>query len=308
MNKLKRIFTIFLLFCVFYILFRYNYLINKSVVDAVNLWLTKVFPSLFIMFILNDIIINTNILKPINKLINPIFNKIFTTNNSSFETFILSIFSGTPSSAFIIKEKLQNKSITEDDANKLIAFTYFSNPLFLYNILNLSFNKFITLKIILIHYLSNIIIGIFFRNKNTSKSIYNIENQNHNNLFYILPLSITKSLNTLLMILGTITFYMIITNIIITIIPMNNIYEIIFKGFIEITQSLNLIMNIQIKSIIKEIIALTIISFGGLSIHTQVLSLINDTKIKYKNFLIGRILHVLISAGTYLLFTCFIIG
>ena len=50
---------------------------------------------------------------------------------------------------------------------------------------------------------------------------------------------------------------------------------------------------IQIK--LKEIIAITIISFGGLSIHSQVKNIISDTNIKYKYFLIGRIFHVLIS-------------
>ena len=160
MNKLKNIFTIILLSIIIYILFKYNSILNTSVIDAVNLWITKVFPSLFIMFIINDIIINTNILNHLTKIINPIFNKIFNTTGNSFEVFLLSIFSGTPSSAFIIKEMFANNKITLESANKLISFTYFSNPLFLYNILNATFNKYITFKIILIHYLSNLIIGL----------------------------------------------------------------------------------------------------------------------------------------------------
>ena len=147
MNKLKNIFTIILLSIIIYILFKYNSILNTSVIDAVNLWIIKVFPSLFIMFIINDIIINTNILNHLTKIINPIFNKIFNTTGNSSEVFLLSIFSGTPSSAFIIKEMLTNNKITLESANKLISFTYFSNPLFLYNILNATFNKYITFKI-----------------------------------------------------------------------------------------------------------------------------------------------------------------
>jgi len=303
MNKLKNIFTIILFFTFLYILFKYNYILNKSVVDAVNLWLTKVFPSLFIMFILNDIIINSRILDYLMSLISPLFNKIFSTSLHSSQAFILSLFSGTPSSAFIIKEMLNNREIDIDSANKLIAFTYFSNPLFLYNILSLSFNSYITLKIIIIHYISNIFIGLFFRKNNRKTIITERKNHSKINMFIILPKSIKKSLDTLFMILGTITFYMIITNLLINIFNFNTLFEILIKGFIEITQSLNILNTINSSSILKEIIALSIISFGGLSIHTQVLALINDTNISYKNFLIGRILHVLISTCTYLFFT-----
>jgi len=302
MNKLKNIFTIILLSIIIYILFKYNSILNTSVIDAVNLWITKVFPSLFIMFIINDIIINTIILNNLTKIINPIFNKIFNTTGNSSEVFLLSIFSGTPSSAFIIKEMLANNKITLESANKLISFTYFSNPLFLYNILNATFNKYITFKIILIHYLSNLIIGLFFRKTNyENNNCLKDNNITNRNIFLLLPNSIKKSINTLLMILGTITFYMIITNIIINIFNIPPIFDILIKGILEITQSLNILNTLKITSIIKEIIALAIISFGGLSIHTQVISLISDTKISYKNFFIGRILHVLISTNTYLL-------
>ena len=103
------------------------------------------------------------------------------------------------------------------------------------------------------------------------------------------------------MILGTIVFYIIITNLITTIIPVNILLEVIIKGLLEITQSLNILQNLKFTSIIKEIIAISIISFGGLSIHTQVLSIINDTKVLYKNFFLGRLLHVLISTNAYLI-------
>ena len=304
MNKIKQILPITLLFLFIILLFNNNYILIKSVIDGTNLWLTKVFPSLFIMFILNDIIINLNLLSILNKYINPIFNKIFKTTKDSSNAFLLSVFSGTPSAAFIIKEMMLNKKININDANKLISFTFFSNPLFLYNILNQSFNKFITIKIIIIHYISNIIIGLIMNYNYLKKDInkYNeINNSNNKNIFILLPKSIKKSLDTLLMILGTIVFYMIITNLITSIIPISNTLDIIIKGLLEITQSLNMLPTLNINSLIKEIIAISIISFGGLSIHTQVLSIINDTKINYKNFFIGRILHVLISANTYLL-------
>lgn len=305
MNKSKKISLIFLytFIIITIILFKYNYILQQSVIDGVNIWLTKLFPTLFIMFILNDLIINLDILKEINRFINPIFNKIFHTSGNSSNVFLLSIFSGTPTSSFIIKEMLANNNISLNDANKLIAYTFFSNPLFLYNILSLSFNKYITIKIISIHYLSNIIIGLIVRNTyQNEKTNITYTNYTKKNVLLLLPNSINKSLNTLIMILGTIVFYMIITNIVSEIFKLNDLNNVLIKGVLEITLTLNIMPILKIKSIIKEILTIGIISFGGLSIHTQVLSIINDTKISYKNFFIGRVLHTLISTCTYLLF------
>lgn len=298
MNKLKKYFTIFLLSMFLIVLFKYNNILNKSVIDAVNLWLNNIFPSLFIMFILNDIIIETDIFAILNYYLNPLFNKIFKTSGNSFQAFLLSIFSGTPTSSFIISEMLQNNQISVKDANKLICFTYFANPLFLYNILSLTFNKSITIKIIIIHYITNILIGLLMANfqdfKEDSKHNYKI-NVKTKNLFTILPQAISKSMNTLLMILGTITFYKIITNIIFTILPISNNLNIIFKGVLEITQSLADFPLLELSNIKKEILAIFLISFGGLSIHTQVMALIKDTPILYRNFLLGRIMHAILS-------------
>ena len=239
MNNLKKIFTLFLVFVCFYILFSNNLIINKSVLLAFSLWLTKVFPSLFIMFILNDIIINSNILLFLNNFISPIFNKIFHTSGTSSLAFLLAIFSGTPAGAFIIKEMLMNKQISKEDANKLISFTFFSNPLFLYNILSLNFNHFITFKIIIIHYLANLFIGLFYREKKNSENKIIFKKNNSKPLYILIPSAINKSFNILISILGTITFYMIITNILINIIPFSNTGQIIIQGFFEITQALN---------------------------------------------------------------------
>lgn len=306
MNNLKKIFSLFLLFLIILIFFKYNYILSKTVVEATNIWLTKVFPSLFIMFIINEIIIKTKALELLNKLIGPLFNKLWHITSSSSLAFILSIFSGTPGNAYILKEMLEDAQITLEDANKLIYYTYFPNPLFLYTILNLSFNQTITLKIIMTLFISNLIIAFLVRGNKPNYSCNPKPNSSKTNLFFILPTAIKKSLNTLLMILGSIIFYLIISNLLLTIFKLNLSLEILLKGFLEISNALNTLPLLNTLSIKKEIIALIIISFAGLSIHTQVLEILNETKIAYSHFLKGRLYQILISTSTYLLISIII--
>jgi len=292
-NKLFKyiIICLCLFFC--YFLLANNDLINENIIYAINLWITKVFPSLFPMFIINEILVHLDFPLIITKFINKITKR--KTNSYAIYVFIMSIFSGSPSNAIIIKNLVDNNEINEQDASYILSFTYFSNPLFLWTMLISIFNFITTIKIILIHYFTNIIIFFIFKNKLSTQK-QNLK-ETHKTLNYtkIINNSIKQSLNTLLMILGTITFYIIISTVLINCFNFNLFLETLIKGLLEITQGLSNISLLNISAKIKEIIAISIISFGGLSIHSQIQNIISETKVQYKYFFIGRIIHVLIS-------------
>ena len=142
---------------IFIILIFQNYsLVLTSSLDAVTIWLHKVFPFLFIMFVLNDILINLNIAS------------LFTKTTPYI--IIMSLLSGAPSNAFIISSLTEKKVIDTNSANIYLTFTYFANPLFLYSFLNLLFTPLITFKLIIIHYLANIFIFLKMRKKITNQN------------------------------------------------------------------------------------------------------------------------------------------
>ena len=59
------------------------------------------------------------------------------------------------------------------------------------------------------------------------------------------------------------------------------------------TQGLNSLINLNIP--FKEIIAIIFISFGGLSIHTQVKCILDESSLEYKYFFKGRIYQTIIA-------------
>ena len=262
---------------IFIILLFINFdVVVTSSIDAVNIWLFKVFPYLFIMFTINDILINLN------------FEKIFTTTTPFI--FIMSLLSGAPTNAFLISSLRNQEKIDEESANYSLYFTYFSNPLFLFSILSLLFNKFIALKLIIIHYLSNIIIYFLVRKNIKNNHLASTKKSSFN-----LDLSIKTSMNTLIMILGTITFFMVLTNILTKTFALNELFTTILKGILEVTQGLNSLNNINLSLKIKEILAISFISFGGISIHSQVKCLLDEENLKYSYFFKGRIVQTAIS-------------
>ena len=260
----------FCLFCFISIIFIFknNKEVANVILEAVNLFFKKVFVSLFPMFILNDILINLNIPYYFYLLFNKLFLKVFHTSGLGAYVFIMSLISGTPSNAYILKELVELEKLSIEEANHFLTFTYFSNPLFLTVMLSTIFNARIVLKIILCHYIANIIIGILMRNK-APKIVTNQKYTQNKSKSSIIK-SINKSISTLLMILGTICFYMLLTFIVTNLLPDNLLIKTLISGFLEITNGLNTITSLNIFIQIKEIIASAIISFGGLSIHTQI--------------------------------------
>ena len=249
---MKRKLIIFIIMTLIILIFKNYQLVLSSTIDGVNIWFYKVFPYLFIMIIIQDLLINLD------------FANFF--KRTSTYIFFMSIISGSPSNAYIISKLVKEEKITKEYGNTCLIFTFFTNPLFLYSILNIIFNSlYMTIKIMIIIYISNFIIYFYYK----------------------------SSINTNLMVLGSIVFYFIISNILINTFNIGYPFNIFLRGLLEMTQGLNDV--IYLNSDIKVITTVIFITFGGFSIHTQVKCILDEYGLDYKYFFKGRILQLIIA-------------
>ena len=286
-------------------------LFNKSIIFdtisySLNIWVNNLIPSMFPFFIISDILINYGFIKLIPKFIKNIFSNLFNVGDNLISIFFLSILSGFPSSARITRNLYDKKIIDVNEANHILMFTHFANPLFILSTVGITFLGYEKYGIIILisHYLGNVIIGIIFRshfyNNHTNYNSITNKSQSFSN---ILIKSIKSSIDTLLLILGTLTCFLIISSLIINRLNLSLYPASIIKGILEMTMGLNSLSLLNIPYIYKVVISTMFISFGGLAIHMQVISQIVDTDISYHYFFIARIIHSIISGSIcYLLF------
>lgn len=265
-------------------------IVKQNAINSIFLWRDYVFPSLFIMFIIQDLLINYEASTYLNIILNNSFRKLFGLSKNGQLAFTLSLISGSPTNAYTIKELYSKKLICKEEANHLLEFSYFANPLFCFTMLLLIFNdKLLVLKLLICIYSGNFLYGIISKKTRfTSKENYSIKKASFG---LILTNSIKKAMNTLIMILGSITFFMILGGVI-------NVYmhnSILVNGVLEITAGLNALINYNSSMLIKEILAVIIISFGGLSVHSQIYCIISEENLSYIKFLKGRIIGTIIS-------------
>ena len=289
---MKNFLAKFTIFIFFILIFIKKDIMYYTIYSTTMIWFENIVPNLLPMFIITSLIVSSNLIINICNLLGKPFSKIFKTSKYGIFVFILSLFTGSPSNAKYIKDLIDNNLISKDEGNKLLLFTTNYNPLLIYSLLTLYLDNKTSINIIIIVILSNIFIGLLNRNLEYDELKTNYEIKKIN-----LSKIIKETIDTLLMILGT----LIVFNIIVNILPINNLLlKNIFNGLLEITTALNSIKYLSINTNFKILLSIIYLSFGGISIHTQIKSILPDTN--YKLFLKNKFLSIFISIILLLLF------
>lgn len=271
-------------------------LVSTTITSSFYIWFNTLVPSMLPMFILSDILINYNFIEYIPKRITNFIRKLFNISNNSVLILFISCISGFPGNARALKEAYDLNLISKEEVEHLLLFNHFPNPLFVLQTVGVFYLKDDILGIIILIsiYISNTIIGIIYRRKSHPTKFNYITNINKSQSFMnVFSNSIKKSINTLLMISGTVTSFLIISTLICHIFNFDGIIAMFIKGILEMTMGLSLLSYLNISNFIKLIIATFIISFGGISIHLQIISILEN--ISYFKYLKGRIIDSIIS-------------
>ncbi len=264
-------------------------LIVKSILDHTNLFLTKLFPTSFIIYILSSILIDYGIINLLSKL------KL--NGNITYVT-LMSFISGFPSGAKYTKELLDKNLISDKTANYLITYTNFPNPIFLLGPISTILNKKLAIKLLFIIIISNFIISLIFKPK--EKDIVKTKNVPPTTIAISLKNATYNAIKTLLIVYSTSLFFYLISVIITKYFTFSPLNYVILNSVFDLTKG---IFSTPIISDIttRALIILILLSLGSISIHIQIKSIISDTSIKYKNYLLGRILQVTIAITLFLL-------
>ena len=310
---------IFLLFTIFLIAFSSSNLLAAK--SGLKLWALNVVPSLFPFFIATNLLGYTNVIKYFSKIFNKIMRPIFNVPGEGAFPFIMGIISGYPVGAKIVADFKKQGLCSNIEAERLIAFTNNSGPLFIVGTVGIGLFKDTKTGILLLitHILACITVGILFRwwkSGGNKRSTSFIETSNKlpsrislSNLGEVLASSIMNSISTIFLIGGFVVLFSVvisilnnigILNLFVNLIsPLSNVFGIsdkylkgIITGLIELTNGICDIALIANKNISSNIIICAfLLGFGGISVALQVLSITSKNGISIKPYLIGKFLQ-----------------
>ena len=103
----------------------------KAAKIGLELWATTVVPSLFPFLFATELLSKTKIVSYLGKLLNKIMRPLFNIPGEGAFAFVMGLISGYPVGAKIVTD-FRNKGIcSQDEGNRMLAFTNNSGPLFI---------------------------------------------------------------------------------------------------------------------------------------------------------------------------------
>lgn len=289
---MKNIIKSLIIISLFILVYLNKNVVVISVINSIDLFNKAIFPSIFPIMIISDLILSTNIINYISNTLGIFFSKVFKLSKYSGYVFIMSTISGTPSCAKYIKDLLNSNSITKKEVEKLLPIVILYNPLLIISLTSyLSFYD--SCLVIIINIIINLIIGFINRN-------YKIEIKTNKLLpkKFNLVESINNALNTLISIFGIITTFNTLNNLL-------PIKHPLITGILEITNGLNLVNVINTSYQNKLLYTGILLSFSGLSIITQIKSIFKKDTLDYSLFYKSRLIHLTITIIIYKLIDFF---
>lgn len=283
-KNIKRLVVLTLLFTLLILYIKESNLIIKEFLSYTNLFITKLLPSVFIIYILSDLLINYGIINLLKKI---------TKYPTTIYILLISLISGFPSGPKTIKNLKEQNYITEKESNKLIQCTHFPNPIFVFSTISL-----ITKNIGII-YISIIISNLIILLKTKPTSNNKLPSIKEKDFTTTLSNSIIQTLKIIILIYGTSIFFYLISIIILNYFNTKELY-IIINTIFDLTkgiQTTSLITN----QTLKDLVIILLLTISPLNINIQIKSILSDTNIKYINFIKGRLISSFLTIIIYFL-------
>ena len=314
--------TSFLFFTICLVVFSKSNL--QAAKEGLLLWANSVVPSLLPFFIATELLSYTDVVSKLGKLLNPVVKPLFHIPGIGSYAFLMGIISGYPTGAKIVVNLREKGLCSKEEAERMLAFTNNSGPLFILGTVGISLfgNSTIGYLLLLTHILAGLSVGIIFRfyKYRKTSSQYSIttyapkEVVDFSNLGDIIGNSIMSAIKTVVMIGG----FVILFSVILSILKNSNITNVLanilfplFKmfgiedfqfatgsvcGILELTNGILQITSIPCKQIsINIILASFLLGFGGFSVLLQVYSIISKSDISIKTYFWGKLLHAILA-------------
>lgn len=291
--------------------------------NGLILWATSIVPSLFPFFVATELLNQTNIPNIFGRYFYKYMNPLFNVPGEGAYAFIMGIICGYPTGAKIVSNFYNDGICSKSEAERMLAFTNNSGPLFILATVGVSFfgNTKIGILLLVTHLLASLSVGFLFgiisrlllkhftrgintrsiKTQNINEKVYNSKNCSIHNLGDLLISSISSSVSTLFIIGGFVILFCVIISILNNI----NFFDIftllgiplkyskpIISGIIELTTGVSLASSIIAKNISYNIIICAfLLGFGGISVLLQVFSISSKNHLSIKWYFFGKLLQ-----------------
>lgn len=286
--------------------------ISKCVQQSLQLYAGTVFPALFPFFVLTSLVVDLGFSQWLGCFLSPVMTALFHLPGSCSSALVLGLLGGYPAGANATVTLYKSGQCTKTQAQCLLAFCNNCGPAFFLGIVGSSLFQSVQAGVFLylVHSLSALLVGYILCRTQISVSP---STQTSNTVFQAvsfpvaLTRAITNAFHSLLNICSFFLFFSIalkiltvsglttsIVHFLTTALPIQSQpLHALISGILELTTGITSLSGTHSLSCF--LLSSLLLGWGGWSVHFQTLSLLSDTDLSGKLYLIGKGLHALVS-------------
>lgn len=305
------------------ILISYPQEVAEAVKVALILCSKTVIPSLFPFFVLSKFITGIRLTAVFDRIFNKLMKPLFSVSGSLSSALILGICGGYPIGASTCADIYNAGNCTKKEAERALLFCNNCGPAFIIGAIGSGVFKSTKTGVFLliIHILSAVAIGIFARFFSpinaAERHLYTAQQKPLPKISTAFTRAVSSSLSSILAISAYIVIFSVIVRIagISYILPMISgvlsklflfdceVIEAFLSGILEMTTgAFSIVDKADFKTSFVLISAL--LGWGGISVHFQTLSALEETDLDTKQYFIGKLLHGAACAIFSTVFAC----
>jgi sporulation integral membrane protein YlbJ len=274
------------------------------------LWYNSVLPTLFPFMIISTLLINSNTISLISRILGPVFRRIFHISSSASFAILGGFLCGYPVGAKITAELVHSNKITSNEGSYLVSFCNNTSPIFMLNFVLIKSIKNMELIIpgMFIHLFSPILCSYLFYSFYYKKKMVVQTNTDYSrpstntHFFENLDISIMKSIDSIVQVGGYIILFSMLTSLFDTAILSKSILKSFIISLLEISNGITVISTIFNSIELKWLTSLFISSFGGLCSIAQTSCMLKNTKIPMKIYTIEKLITATVTSLLALLY------
>ncbi len=325
------------------LMFVYPVAYLAAAIRGLVIWWDVLFPSLFPFFIISEVLLGFGIVHLIGTLLDPFMKPIFRIPGSGGFVAAMGYVSGYPIGAKLTAKLWEQKMITRDEGERLVAFTTSSDPIFLIGAVSIGFfhNPGIVPILAIAHYGGGFLVGVLMRYhgsrtsqetllvsqsqspprrrsnrlRDALRAMHKARIEDGRNLGELIQEAIQSSLKLIIVVGGLVVFFSVFLELLTQANIMMGLYFIIehvlsfmgippalskslVGGIFEVTLGVRYAGEsaTSIPLSFKVASAAFILSWGGLSVHAQIASILHSTNLRYWPFMVARFIHGILAA------------
>ncbi len=313
MKKSTMILGFFACFLI-YALLRFPEAMLAASAESVQLWLTKVFPSLFPFIAACGLLLRIGAAERMGAALRPLMQPLFGLPGISAFPFFLGVLSGYPMGAKITAMLYGKKMITLEEAQHILAFSNNPGPLFLIGTVGVGFfgMPVFGYALLLCSFLGAVTTGIlwqFPKKDSTCITPAYPTAVSASSVTEALSASVSDAVNTVLLIGG----YLILFGALSEAMEQTDLFSLLSSllfflplstetlrgfcsGILEMTNGAYLLSLSPDGVRLRLALVTFLVSFGGLSILGQTLGVLANIPISKKDYLKGKLINALFSS------------